>query len=919
MGWPKYYEDNVRICDERHYDHDQIILSEGRFDCNCTNGESHSQITHKTSSPFRCPICKLFFETELQLSQHITSIHATYPAFFMVNGSILTDETCDYESITSLSALYFGLKSVAASVSFENNIIASARLDGHNRIVDLTSIIGKNIVNRLTLTFESEEASAKFLISQKINILEITEECIQKGYYKPEYFISDVKSGQYSLEEYRVFLSLLAYSGDRDSAEMLREIIRVDPTKDNNEVIIDYFLFESLYIGNWAAKEIDDYCSISDKYAFSALYHIMNLEFSDAYRELKKAGQNKTDFQYGCQLILAYLTDDVASINYFEKIYSGFGILAKIILIVKGFRALNFNEYPNTFSRTIFALKPLNKFRLMQAINNLAAAIYEGESLNFELMDSAFNRISPICSVIRAEQADPVIKEKILLSALKRFKSCEWLLDYIAANQSYSWINQRVTPVMSKRYHQAVEEANSKLDTPFTDHFLSSIDYKSDLTLTSLSRQDNSVGSCFLLSCNGYNIMLDCGIDPGVRDESALPNFDLFRGTIDAILITHAHADHSGAIVFAHARWPNAPIFTSPETKTLLEPLLVDMAQANQTDFESENDSVSIDYVLALETYRCILTINFSEWVHLSNSVKFRLHRAGHILGAGMIEIQLAEKNVVYTGDFCFHSQELVAGAKVIDLPTKPDLLICEATYMLSGLERNWYEQRMSLKRAIQRECRIGNVVILPTAAMGRAQELLCIIGDMILEGTLNNDIQIFIGGFAKKTCASLIDITNAHYRQLLERTKQLDKETIYSPGSIIIASSGSMRKNSASYRATKEIAQYTNLGFRILASTAIISSNPSLRLEKNVEYQPLSTHADKKELESFITQLSPKSLALVHWGTSRDEEKFNILSNFRKQANGDLITIKLNQGNPVRIFELKSWIETESAHYEAK
>ena len=343
------------------------------------------------------------------------------------------------------------------------------------------------------------------------------------------------------------------------------------------------------------------------------------------------------------------------------------------------------------------------------------------------------------------------------------------------------------------------------------------------------------------------------------------------------------------------------------------------MAQANQTDFESENDSVPIDYALALETYRCILTINFSEWVYLSDLVKFRLHRAGHILGAGMIEIKLAEKNVIYTGDFCFHSQELVAGARVFDLPSKPDLLICEATYMLSGLERNWHNQCMSLKRAIQRECKIGNVVILPTAAMGRAQELLCIIGDMIQEGALSNDNQIFIGGFAKKTCASLIDITNEHYRQLLERTKQLDEETVYSPGSIIIASSGSMRRNSASYRVTQAISQYSNLGFRILASAPIVSKDPSIKLERYVEYHPLSTHADKKELESLITQLSPKSLALVHWGASCDEEKSNILNSCRKQANGDLITIKLNQGDPVRIFELKSWIETESSHYETK
>ena len=100
-----------------------------------------------------------------------------------------------------------------------------------------------------------------------------------------------------------------------------------------------------------------------------------------------------------------------------------------------------------------------------------------------------------------------------------------------------------------------------------------------------------------------------------------------------------------------------------------------------------------------LDTLNAMNTLDYGEWVHLGKDIKIRLHPAGHIIGAAMIELVIAEKTLLYTGDYCNYNQILTGNFNLHSLPRHIDYLISESTYTrairsASSTTRPWPVER---------------------------------------------------------------------------------------------------------------------------------------------------------------------------------------------------------------------------------
>ena len=171
-------------------------------------------------------------------------------------------------------------------------------------------------------------------------------------------------------------------------------------------------------------------------------------------------------------------------------------------------------------------------------------------------------------------------------------------------------------------------------------------------------------GSCHCLEVNGKKILIDCGLQQG-RDEINNRELPFAPNTIDYVLITHAHIDHSGRVPMLVKQGFSGEIWTTRLTKDLLEIMLADSAHIQESDAEYENRKnmragrplVEPIYTMedAMRTLGYIHPCEYDQVVELCEGVKAVFTDAGHLLGSASIEVWLEEgdvsKKIVFSGD----------------------------------------------------------------------------------------------------------------------------------------------------------------------------------------------------------------------------------------------------------------------------
>ncbi len=251
-------------------------------------------------------------------------------------------------------------------------------------------------------------------------------------------------------------------------------------------------------------------------------------------------------------------------------------------------------------------------------------------------------------------------------------------------------------------------------------------------------------GSCTLMECAGYRILVDCGMEQGadIYENTTLP---VAPNAIDAIILTHAHIDHAGRIPLLVAKGFRGAIYTTGATAALCRIMLMDSAHIQE--FEAEWRSRKAKraggeayvplYTAAdvQQTLTQLVPCDYSKPVTVAEGVQVCFSDAGHLLGSASAAITVAEggeqTTLLFSGDLGNTNRPLIRDPQA---PPKADIVVIESTYgdRLHGPRPDYVQQ---LSRILQQTFDRGGNVVVPCFAVGRTQEMLYLIREIKKQG----------------------------------------------------------------------------------------------------------------------------------------------------------------------------------------
>lgn len=416
------------------------------------------------------------------------------------------------------------------------------------------------------------------------------------------------------------------------------------------------------------------------------------------------------------------------------------------------------------------------------------------------------------------------------------------------------------------------------------------------MRITFLGGADEVGASSILIEIGGKRLLIDAGIRPSPKvrwglSGDQLPHLDAIDAP-DAILVTHAHTDHTGALELVVGRYPQCPVYATPPTIALTRVLHADARRIMQSRLDEEGELPLFDDVAVEKLVSALTPIEFHARLPLGENLAATFYPAGHIVGAAMILLDSDEGRVLISGDISVSPQRTVDGCK---LPTlRPDVLILESTYG-GRLHANRATEERRLVERIATITNASGKVLIPAFALGRAQELIEILRAFRKAGELAS-IPVWVDGMVRAVCGIYSQFPDALPLALQERGAKFFDETTRaietvaqrnalvwetSPA-IIIASSGMLAGGpSLSYaRALAGKPEHAILltGYqdeespgRKLQAMAT-RGHGTLRLGKDVvDVQcqlgtyALSAHADEGQLIALTETLDPTTVFVVH------------------------------------------------------
>ncbi|MBT2188364.1 MBL fold metallo-hydrolase RNA specificity domain-containing protein [Sphingobium nicotianae] len=263
-----------------------------------------------------------------------------------------------------------------------------------------------------------------------------------------------------------------------------------------------------------------------------------------------------------------------------------------------------------------------------------------------------------------------------------------------------------------------------------------------DLTLGFHGAARTVTGSCMEFCHDGKRLLVDCGLFQGSRTLETLNRapFTFDAGEVDAVILTHAHIDHSGLLPKLVADGFDGPIWCTRPTADLLEFMLADAGRIQETEAARRNRrrdrAGEAEFVPiyteqdALAAWRQAQTTELETWFEPIPGFRARFWNAGHILGAASVELDIAGTHILCSGDL---GPEHKAFYPDPESPAGFDHVICESTY---GDRRREHltiaERRTSLEAEIKAALTLGGNLIIPVFALERTQELLLDIAALI-------------------------------------------------------------------------------------------------------------------------------------------------------------------------------------------
>ena len=442
--------------------------------------------------------------------------------------------------------------------------------------------------------------------------------------------------------------------------------------------------------------------------------------------------------------------------------------------------------------------------------------------------------------------------------------------------------------------------------------FRPKLSQKSEVSLLTLGGFGQVGRSCMLLTTVESKILIDCGINPGVKSPmDSFPRLDWANITLDdldAIVISHAHLDHTGFLPVLCKYGYKGPIYCTEPTLPMMNVIQLDAikvaAAQGRAPIYSEADVKQI--------MRQAITLSYGTVTDISPDIKLVLSNAGHILGSATCHFHIGngDHNFVYTGDLKFGKSILFESANW-NYPRVETLLI-ESTYgAKEDIQPTREEVETAFVNAINTILKDGGKVLIPIPAVGRAQEIMMVIAQYMKSGQMV-EAPVFMEGMI----AEATSIHEAYPEYLARDLRQKILETDDNPFDseyftniehgdareeplregtpcIIMATSGMLEggpvleylKSIAPQKKNKIVfVSYQvngTLGRRVLDGAKQVSMLGKegkvevVNVECGVEkLDGFSGHSDYNQLMSFIHKLRPKlRRVLVNHGERRKSE----------------------------------------------
>ena len=257
------------------------------------------------------------------------------------------------------------------------------------------------------------------------------------------------------------------------------------------------------------------------------------------------------------------------------------------------------------------------------------------------------------------------------------------------------------------------------------------------MKVTFLGAAETVTGSNFLVEGAGKRFLVDCGLHQGKYEEELLNDepFDYDVNTIDFMLLTHAHIDHSGRIPKLYKEGYRKPIYATKATRDLCSIMLPDSGHIQESENEiknkkrKRNGQKPIEPLYTVEdaenSMELFIPVKYDEIIKIDENISVRFNDAGHMLGSSIIEIWITEsgetKKVVFSGDIGNNDIPLLSSPTMIE---NADYLIMESTYGDRLHLKNDQKASMFLD-IVSETLENGGTVVIPSFAVGRTQEIL--------------------------------------------------------------------------------------------------------------------------------------------------------------------------------------------------
>lgn len=422
------------------------------------------------------------------------------------------------------------------------------------------------------------------------------------------------------------------------------------------------------------------------------------------------------------------------------------------------------------------------------------------------------------------------------------------------------------------------------------------------MELTFLGGASEVGASSTLLRVDGHRLLIDGGMRTRGKAENRLPDLTLLdTASPEAILITHAHYDHIGALPLLFERFPTVPYYATESTWVLMEILLRDsvrIMEQEQLQPDGETPLYSDEQVSALLAHVTKVSFGqpFAPLPAVPGLTVCYLH-AGHILGAAMLLFDTPEGRLLHTGDISVTDQRTIKGLDMAGLP-KTDFVVCEGTYGSRAHSSRRDEERR-LAQTVQAVLSRGGRIVIPAFGVGRSQEVILILKAFRASGQIA-PVPLYLDGMVRSVCSAyqnqLHDLRPSlrqyalHSRRPIFADPELqvfsvrreDREALIARETpfVVISSSGMLSGGAsplyAAAFAAREQDAILITGYqdeeapgaallRAKTGDSLRLGDRLVQLRCHVDRYGLSGHADAEQIVQVVTHVDPRQLILVH------------------------------------------------------